>query len=155
RQAGIQRRLEVVIYLDRTRPGLEQGVDASTFRTGCALAINLFEQTAEAIPLMQTRTEYRIVPDVAYPLGLEVYSVEEVTGIDATRGKSTEYHPFYSFRHGSGRDQQRAFWYATRRPSRHPDGDEIDRGRDVYLSLVNLDFDPRAPDETSLIVRTL
>src|SRR5262249_33724301 len=32
RQAGLQRKLEVIVYLDRTRPGLEQAVDATTFR---------------------------------------------------------------------------------------------------------------------------
>jgi type VI secretion system protein ImpG len=151
RQAGFQRRLEVLIYLDRTRPGLEQAVDASTFRPGCTPAVNLFEQTAEAVPLTHTRSEYRLVPDVGYPLGLEVFSVESVTGIDATRAETTEYQPFYSFRHGGDRGSRRAFWYAGYRP----EADELDRGRDLYLSLVNLDFEPQEAEESSLVVRTL
>jgi len=58
-----------------------------------------------------------------------------------TKAAATEYQPFYSFRHGGGRENKRAFWYAERRPATG----EGDRGTDVYLHLVDLDFDPRAP----------
>ena len=43
------------------------GVSAQTFRLGCTPIINLFEQTAEPIPLTQFRYEYHITPDVAHP----------------------------------------------------------------------------------------
>jgi type VI secretion system protein ImpG len=99
----------------------------------------------------QTRPEYLVTPDVAYPLGMEVYSVESVASVDPTKGATTEYQPFYSFRHGGGRDVSRAFWYAERRPATA----ESDRGTNVYLHLVDLDFDPKAPAEGALVVRTL
>ena len=102
--AGFQQKLEAVIFLDRTEANLEQAVEASTFRLGCTPVVNLFEQTAEPKPMTQTRPEYLIMPDVAYPLGMEVYSVESVASVDPTRGATTEYQPFYSFRHGGGRD---------------------------------------------------
>ncbi len=141
--AGFQQKLEAVIFLDRTEPNLEQAVEASTFRLGCAPVVNLFEQTAEPKPVTQTRPEYLVTPDVAFPLGMEVYSVESVTSVDPTKGATTEYQPFYSFRHGGGRDVSRAFWYAERRPATG----EGDNGTDVYLHLVDLDFDPKAPAE--------
>ena len=75
-RAGFEKQLEVVIFLDRSWPKLEQDVTAETFRLGCTPVINLFEQTAEPIPLTQARHEYRIVPDVANPDGMEVYSVD-------------------------------------------------------------------------------
>jgi type VI secretion system protein ImpG len=151
RRAGWQRRLEVVIYLNRAQANLEQAVNKDTFRPGVAPVINLFGQTAEPIALTQTRSEYRVVPDVAHPRGLEVYAVDSVTSVDPTTGTTTEYQPFYSFRHGGTRQTQRTFWYATRRQATG----ENDRGTDVYLSLVDLDFDPRVPAEKSLVVRTL
>ncbi len=141
--AGFQQKLEAVIFLDRTEANLEQAVEASTFRLGCTPVVNLFEQTAEPKPITQTRPEYLITPDVAYPLGMEVYSVESVSSVDPTRGATTEYQPFYSFRHGGGRDVSRAFWYAERRPATG----EGDNGTNVYLHLVDLDFDPKAPAE--------
>src|SRR5262249_43480653 len=61
-RAGFGRSLEVVIFLSRTSANLEQGVDATTFRTGCAPVVNLFEQVAEPIALTQAKHEYRIVP---------------------------------------------------------------------------------------------
>src|SRR5262249_19416017 len=44
RQAGYQRRFEVLIFLDRTQTTLEQSIDADTFRLGCTPVVNLFKQ---------------------------------------------------------------------------------------------------------------
>ena len=46
------------------------------------------------------------------------------------------FQPFYSFKHAADREQQQAFWYATRRPSQR----KGDTGTEVYLSLVDLQF---------------
>jgi type VI secretion system protein ImpG len=150
RQAGFGRRAEVVLFLDRTQTNLEQGVDRATFRLGCTPVVNLFEQTAEPIPLTQARSEYRVTPDVANARGMEVYSVDEVISPDPATGTHQEYQPFYSFRHGSSREDRKAFWYASRRPSLQ----EGDRGTEVYLHLVDLDFDPHVPADSVLVVRT-
>jgi type VI secretion system protein ImpG len=150
RRAGFGRQLEVVFYLNRTSTNLEQTVEAETFRLGCTPVINLFEQTAEAIPLTQARYEYRVVPDVTQPRGMEVYSIDSVSNTDPTTSTVREYQAFYSFRHGQSRETQRAFWYASRRPSLL----ENDRGTEVYLHLVDLDFNPTLPAESVLVVRT-
>lgn len=149
-KAGYQKQIEVIVYLNRTIASVEQGIDVQAFRLGCTPIINLMEQIAEPIPLSQARHEYRILPDVTHPQGMEVYSVDSVTSVDPTTGITTEYQPFYSFRHGRTRDSQRAFWYASRRPSLA----EGDRGTDVYLNLVDLDFDPRLPATATLVIRT-
>ena len=149
-EAGFKRRMEVLIYLDRGSVNLEQGVGTETFRLGCTPIINLFEQTAEPISLTQARYEYRVVPDVTNQDGMEVYSVDSVTGADLDSGTSKELHPFYSFRHSAHGEEPRAFWYASRRASNR----EKDRGTDVYLNLVDLDFHPSLPAESALVVRT-
>jgi type VI secretion system protein ImpG len=141
--------VEVALYLNRTVTSLEQAVDAHTFRLGCTPMVNLFEQTAEPIPLTQARYEYRVVPEVAHPQGMEVYSVDSVTSTDPATG-TTEYQPFYSFRHAPTGEAPLAFWYASRRPSLQ----KGDRGTEVYLNLVDLKFDPRLPADTVLVVRT-
>src|SRR5262249_12390360 len=146
RRAGFRDKVEVVLFLNRSLTPLEQGVDARTFRLGCAPVVNLFDQTAEPIALEQTRYEYRIVPDVAHPMGLEVYSVDGVTNVDPASPVTREYEPFYSFRHGRDRENLRTFWYASRRPSLV----ENDRGTDVFLNVVDLDFNPRLPAEQVL-----
>jgi type VI secretion system protein ImpG len=150
RAAGFQEKVEVILFLNRTLTTLEQGVTASTFRTGCTPVVNLFEQIAEPIPLTHTRYEYRVLPDVARPQGLEVYSVDSVTNVDPATSTTREYQPFYSFRHGRTREDQETFWYASRRPSLL----EGDRGTEVYINLVDLKFNPRLPAEQVLVVRT-
>src|SRR5262249_38105520 len=80
----------------------------------------------------------------------EVYSVDSVTSVDPTTSSVTEYVPFYAFRHGVSPEKQHAFWYAARRPA----PDDKDRGTDVYLTLVDLDFHPRRPTDNTLVVRT-
>ncbi|QEH33816.1 hypothetical protein OJF2_23460 [Aquisphaera giovannonii] len=150
RRAGYGKRLEIVVFLGRGSEKLEHDVSASTFQLGCTPIINLFEKTAEPIVLDQARFEYRIVPDVASPDGLEVYSVDQVTGVDPLSGRTTEYQPFYSYRHGIGTADQKTFWYAARRASMRAD----DRGTEVELSLVDLGHDPSMPAESTLVVRT-
>jgi type VI secretion system protein ImpG len=86
-RAGYQNQLEIVLFLNNTWRKLEQDVTAETFRLGCTPAINLFAQTAEPIAMSETRHEYRVVPDVAYPDGMEVYSVDQVTSVDPSRGR--------------------------------------------------------------------
>jgi type VI secretion system protein ImpG len=147
--SGFKKKLEVVIYLNRMAPVVSQEVTTDTFRLGCAPAINLFEQVAEPINLSQSKFEYRITPDVAAADGLEIYSIESVTGADLGAASTREYLPFYSFRHG--RTRQDSFWFSTRRPSSR----EGDRGTDVFIGLVDSDFDPRLPAESALVVRTL
>jgi type VI secretion system protein ImpG len=149
-QAGYQKKVEVVLYLNRTSASLEQAVDTPTFRMGCTPVINLFDQTAEPIALTQARYEYRVVPDVSQPFGTEVYAIDSVTSVDPVTGTTTEYQPFYSFRHGVSQARLKTFWYASRRP---PLGQE-DRGTDVYLNLVDLGFNPRLPAESTLVVWT-
>jgi type VI secretion system protein ImpG len=143
------RQIEVVLFFNRTHNRLEQLLDAGFFRLGCTPAVNLFEHTCEPIPLTQQKYEYKLVPDVAQPLGFEVYSVESVTGAGPEGDRP--YQPFYSFRHGGSQNEKRAFWYSSRRESLR----EKDRGTDVYLNLVDMAFDPRMPADTVLVVRTV
>jgi type VI secretion system protein ImpG len=149
-QAGFGRKVEVVFFLDRTEAILEQAVETQTFLLGCTPVINLFSKTAEGIDLTHLQTEYLVNPEVAHRRGMEVYSIDSVTSVDPTTGTSTEYHPFYSFRHGRSREDHQTFWYSSRRPSLHKE----DRGTDVHLSLVDLGFNPRRPPASVVIART-
>jgi type VI secretion system protein ImpG len=149
-QAGFGRRVEIVFCLDRTEASLEQAVETQTFRLGCTPVVNLFAQTVEGIDFTHSQMEYLVNPEVAHRRGMEVYSVDSVTSLDSTTGTSQAYHPFYSFRHGSNREDHQTFWYASRRPSLQKE----DRGTDVYLSLVDLGFDPRRPPSSVVVVRT-
>ncbi|MGL5097640.1 MAG: type VI secretion system baseplate subunit TssF, partial [Planctomycetia bacterium] len=146
-----ERRLEVIVFLRRSQVSLEEAATPDLFRLGCTPVVNLFEQTAEPVQLTHQKTEYLVLPDVAHPKGMEVHSVLSVTGADPTKGTNVEYQPFYSFRHGDGREKNRRFWHASRRPSMM----EGDAGRDVFLHLCDVDFNPRGAADQVLVVRTL
>jgi len=140
---GEGKRLELMLFLDRAVERLEPRVETSTFRLFCTPIVNLFHQQADPIRVTHFKSEYRVVPDVRHPDSMEVYSVDGLYSTDANTGESIRYRPFYASHHAemdddSGHD---CYWFTTRRPSLRKN----DEGTDVFLSLVNLDFDPRLP----------
>ncbi|MCI0458284.1 MAG: type VI secretion system baseplate subunit TssF [Gemmataceae bacterium] len=150
RRVGFRTQAEVVVFLDRTYKNVEQGVEAATFRLGCTPVVNLFEQNCEPVPLTPARHEYPLVPDVAHPLGYEVYELESVTSTDPATNRTTEYPPFYSFRHLVTQDGAQVFWHASRHASAGGG-----RGTEVQLHLSDVGFGPRLPADRTLTVRAL
>ncbi|PCK09641.1 MAG: type VI secretion system baseplate subunit TssF [Alteromonadaceae bacterium] len=141
-------RLDIYIYLKNTDVELEHNINANNFALGCSPAINLFAHRADPIRLDHTRPEYQIVPDSRRPKGFEVYSVNKVVGSDSA-GNTQDFLPFYGFKHEHRDSQSHAFWYASRRSAKLGH-EERDDGTNVFLSLVDLDFNPNLPDDRFL-----
>lgn len=137
---GFGEQVEISIYLKDVTPPRAK-LDAGTFQLGCTPIINLFKKVAEPIQLTQQQNEYHVIPDIHRQTATEVYSIDAVTTVDPYLQQSREFQPFYSYRHAYEREQQGAFWYATRRPSNRME----DEGTEVYLSLVDLSFSPNVP----------
>lgn len=129
---------------------LELELSKKTFKLGCSPIVNLFSQVAEPIQLNQRRSEYPVNPDVRRPYAVEVFSVDEVTGINSANQKITKYEPFYSLRHSTGKDNRSCFWLSRRRQSTRPN----DEGTDISLSVLDLSMSNIDPDATVLSVRT-
>ena len=151
-RSGFGSAFEISIFLKQPdQPhrlvALEQSVGTDTFQLGCAPVVNLFERIAEPIRLTQTKSEYHIIPDQHRQMRTEVYSVDRVASANYL-GELQIYQPFYSFRHGA-EESQRHFWHIHRRPSFRKN----DEGTEVYLSLVDLDFNPAAPPVDMLTLR--
>ncbi len=144
--------MEVYIYFNRHAPDLDNNVTASTFLMGCCPMINLFKQRAEPIQLSQTEMEYRVVPDIRRPQAHEVYSIDRVVAT-SPNNEEIEFRPFYSVKHGEDARRQRTFWHSSRRPAGYAGG-QIDKGTEIYLSLVDLDFRPSAPTNWTLDIET-
>lgn len=150
--APIGRRLEVFLYLASSTRELEQNVDRNTFQLGCAPVVNLFTQQAEPITLSHAEPAYHVVPDVRRPLANEVYAIDRVRAASPEH-EEVEFRPFYSCKHAVDRQAQRQFWHAVRRQTERAGG-MIDRGTEVYVSLVDLEFSPAAPAGWTLEVET-
>ncbi len=147
--AGIQEKFEVLIALDRAPTPEQSGISASTFRLGCAPIANLFEQLAEPIRLDHTQREYMVIPDIRRAQAYEVYSIDAVTWSAPHLTGVREVEPFYSLKHAGRDDAREAYWFVSRRPSAR----KGDSGTDVWLSLVDLNFDPALPAAETLSVQ--
>ncbi len=140
------KKLEVFIYLNRTSSDLERSVSAETFELGCTPMVNLFKQRAEPIALNQTSHEYRVVPDARREGVSEVYSIDSVS-MSSPDGETESVAPFYSLKHSGDPRRDHRFWHSTRRPA-----GPFDRGTEVHLALVDLDYVPSMPANWTLSV---
>lgn len=146
-------RMEIYFYLRRTISDLEQNLTADNIRLGCTPIVNLYRQRAEPISLTQFDYEYRVAPDARRPLAHEIHTIERVTAA-APDGRRVEYSPFYSVKHAFADGAPRAFWHGSRRVAEQTKG-ETDHGTEVFLSLVDLSFEPSAPGDWTLDVETM
>jgi type VI secretion system protein ImpG len=146
-RAGFGEEFDILIYV-RDLPSLRSNVEAGTFQLGCTPIVNLFQKIAEPIQLTQQQHEYQVVPDIHRQMATEIYSIDSVTTTDPYLKKSRSFQPFYSVRHALAREQERTFWYATRRASQR----EEDPGTEVFLSLVDLGFSPSVPAADAITV---
>jgi len=147
---GIKDQFEILIYLRNIAPPRDN-IDASVFQLGCAPIVNLFQKIAEPIQLTGEQNEYRVIPDVHRQSATEVYSIDAVTTTDPYLKQSRHFQPFYSVRHAGERGgEDQTFWYSSRRPSQRDE----DPGTEVYLSLVDLGFNPHVPAVETVTVHT-
>ncbi len=139
---------DIIIHLKDIVPPAAP-VSADTFRLGCAPIVNLFSRTADPIYLSQQKYEYHLIPDVHRQDTTEVYSVDRLISTDPSTNSSREFAPFYSLRHTYGEDQEKSFWYSSRRQSQRPN----DEGTEVYITFVDSEFNPRVPAADILTVK--
>lgn len=140
---------DILIHLKDVTPPLAP-ITEDAFRLGCSPIINLFSRTADPIYLSQKKYEYHVIPDVHRQLTTEIYSIDEVITTDPRTNTSREFSPFYSMKHAYGEQMEKSFWYATRRQSQKQD----DEGSEVFLSMVDMNFNPRTPATEVITVKT-
>jgi len=140
-----------VFFVLKEVPRPEPVIGPDNFRLGCTPIVNLFQKTSEPIRLDHYQLEYRMVADVRRETTTEIHSILSVTGSSNPNETSQVYEPFYSFRHSwSGRSPQ-AFWLARRVMADRQDLP----GTDIYLSFVDLAFNPAAVSDRTVFAHTL
>ncbi len=144
--------LNIYCYFDRAAPELENAVSPETLRLGCTPIINLFRKRAEPIKLTHTVSRYPVIPDARRRTDLEVYSVDRVSST-SEEGDIIDYHSLYAITDGADRGTPRTFWTSSRQAAetamRTPD-----RGTEVFLSIVDLDWNPYQRADHTLILET-
>ena len=139
---------DILIHLKDITPP-PGSVTADTFSLGATPIINLFQQTADPVYLSQQKYEYHIIADVHHQTTTEIYSVDEVFATDPRTSVTRTYSPFYSTRHAYGEQMEKSFWYANRRQSQRAE----DEGTEIFMSFVDINFNPRVPAEEVVTVR--
>lgn len=140
---------DILIHLKNIVPP-RAPVTADTFKLGCSPIINLFAQTADPIYLSQQKYEYQVFPDVHHQSSTEIYSIDEVYTTDPRTNVIRTFSPFYSLKHSYGEQTEKVFWYASRRASQRPE----DEGTEMFLNLVDMQFNPRVPAEEVIVIKT-
>ena len=140
---------DILIHLkDITPPAAP--ITKDVFSLGCTPVVNLFNRTADPIYLSQQKYEYQVIPDVHRQSTTEIYSINDVVTVDPRTNSSRQFSPFYSLRHAYGEEMEKSFWYGSRKDSQRPD----DNGTDMFLSLVDTNFNPRVPSTEVITVKT-
>ncbi len=97
----------------------------------------------------QKRFEYRIVPDARREEALDIFSIDEVTGVMSGSSETVDYEPFFSHRHSGGDGPTQTFWHSTRKLS----GWRTNKASDVYITFVDLTGAKKTPDKDTVTMR--
>lgn len=124
-------------------------------RLHCVPVVNLFPHPAQTLRLDTTRSEYLLRPESPRPEHYDIFSVEKVVGFNKKRGRSTTYHPFYSFYRPPAEAGDKPILYQMHlRPAvsrgRGSDAESQSSysGVDSYISFVEPSGDPALPPST-------
>jgi type VI secretion system protein ImpG len=142
--------MDIRVLLNVTPSGKTM-VDRSTFCLGCTPVVNLFRKSAEPIRLDHRQSEYRLVPDMRRVRTTEIHSITSVSASSNPLEADQVLEPFYSFRHKFDGEEPVAFWHARREPSDRKDLP----GTEMFLSFVDLNFNPSLPPHQTIFAHTL
>lgn len=144
--------LDLTIHLDHpTGPSFP--VSADTFCLNATPAVNLFSKIAEPIRIEHRQAEYRVVPDLRCPEAIEIFSIDQVSGMsDAPNPVARVYRPLYEITRpdgGSIGNIEGVWWLMQRKAS----GIAGDRGTEVFFSFCDLASDPADPPDETVTLR--
>lgn len=152
RRAGPCRQLTLHIALRDVRGDshiarLLDLLSASHFRLFCTPVVNLFRQHGEPIRVDHRAVSYPVIGDARRAFAYEVYSIDSVHLVRQRADRETlvEFRPFYSLHHGEAA-QAGHYWFARR-------NDDVARkspGYETEISVVDVDFEPGAPQTDTL-----
>jgi type VI secretion system protein ImpG len=111
-------------------PSLQERVTAEQLRLNCVPAINLFDVSADPIPVDPRTHEHLLRASGMNPRHMEVYDIHDVTGVRENRRDRARYSRFVAFEHAAKPRDEQAYYTVRRATS------PIDSGLDTYLSVM-------------------
>jgi type VI secretion system protein ImpG len=138
------------LHADADAARLLEAVSPRQFALGCVPVVNLFQQRADPIRVTHQAAAYPLPVDARRAFGFEVYSIDKVFRVQQTaQGESiAEFKPFYSLQHADAAEGGGRYWHAQRDETLA----QQSPGYEMQLSIVDIDFDPAAPQTETLSV---
>jgi type VI secretion system protein ImpG len=125
------------------------------FLLGCTPMVNLFRRTTDPLRLDHRQTDYRLVPDQRRERTTEIYSINRIMATVEDEPDPVEFQPYFSFNHKTGQlrpdTEQASFWLSRRAASLQKDVP----GTEMFLTFVDLDFNPNLPSVQTIYGETL
>lgn len=143
--ARAQDQLDVYVYLRESSVDLEQSVDLESFGLGCTPVVNLYQRRAEPKVVDQEQAQVHLLPDSREPEAHEIFSIDSVS-TSSRGGQIRDYEPFFGLDHSFGDESEfGGWWYASRMT--HAEQDREAASSEIYLALVDRDFERDFPDD--------
>lgn len=77
---------------------MDYAISEKNILLNCVPAVNLYPSTSEPIQINHQRTEYPLIVDATSRKGLQLFSVDSVSGIETKSGKQYQYESLYDFK---------------------------------------------------------
>jgi type VI secretion system protein ImpG len=143
--------LHLYIAIDDAGPLYEENLTPDQFLLGATPIVNLFPKTTDPFRLDKKQTHYRLVPDQRLDKTTEIYAIDEILGSVEGQGESVILSPYYSFDHHTMLDPDTVYWVQKRMSATMRDVP----GTDIYLSFVDMKFNPQMPAQQIIFAKTL
>jgi type VI secretion system protein ImpG len=144
-------KLQLYISIDDAGPLYEENLTPDHFLLGATPIVNLFPKTTDPFRLDKKQTHYRLVPDQRLDKTTEIYKIDEIIGSVEGQGEPVVLSPYYSFDHHTTLNPDTVYWVNKRVQA------ELRElpGTDVYLSFVDMAFNPQMPAQQIIYAKTL
>lgn len=120
---------------------------AQNFKLGCTPIINLFSKITEPLRLNHRNYRYRLVANRRREATTEIHSIHQV--MTAFDSELEVVPPFFAWDYQAERRHPTVFWYSERAQAKAA------KGTDLYLSFVDLQFNPQLPARKIVYATTL
>lgn len=117
---------------------------------GCTPIINLFPKISEPVRINQLKSEYKLIPDNQREHFMEVYSVQKVFS-NTGDVQNNIIDRYFSFKNYGSKRSSGMYWYTRRCKSENPDI----YGSDVYLSVIDYNYNKTIPEANTLYAELL
>ncbi len=143
--------IDILLPIEKVQDIWHKNIGPDTFLLGCTPIINLFPKTTDPQRLHKRKSSYRIIPDQRRDRTTEIYSIQKVLSAPEGMDEAQVFSPYFSFDHGAISDENSIYWVARRQTAAFRDIP----GSDIYLSFVDLKFNPTLPPKQIFYAQTL